>query len=188
MTLLLIGLVVFFAVHLLPTAPALRAGLLARLGDKGYRTVFSLVSLLGLALVVVGYGQRGEQAYLFAPVPWAYAMAPHIVPLAFVLFAAANMRGYIRHWLRHPMLLGVLLWAGVHLLANGELAATVLFGSFLVYALFDLASAVLRGAVKTFEPRLRYDLMALVGGLVLAGLVMYGHRWLFGVPAAPWGA
>src|SRR5256885_12136267 len=96
--------------------------------------------------------------------------------ISFVLLAAANMRTHIRRWLRHPMLIGVGIWATVHLLANGHAKATVLFGAFLLYVVIDLLSAVQRGAVKSFAPVARQDAMAVGGGVLLALLVMTFHR------------
>ena len=181
---LVIGLVLFLGIHLLPTMPGLRNALAGRLGDKAFRGGFSLVSAIGLVLIVIGYGHFGRDERLFAPWPFAITAAPYVVTLAFILFAAANMRGYIRARLQHPMLVGLLLWALTHLLANGTLRATVLFGSFLAYALVDLTSAVSRHAVKTFEPEGKFDAMAVGGGIVVALVVMAAHRWLFGVPAS----
>jgi uncharacterized membrane protein len=86
------------------------------------------------------------------------------------------------------MLLGLLLWASVHLLANGDRAGTVLFGAFLAYAIVDLVSVVRRGAVKAFVPVPRHDLIAVAGGTAVALAVMTFHRILFGVPVVPFGA
>ncbi|HJV75688.1 MAG TPA: NnrU family protein, partial [Noviherbaspirillum sp.] len=107
--------------------------------------------------------------------------------ISFMLLAAANMKTHIRRTLRHPMLIGVGIWATVHLLANGEARATVLFGAFLAYVIVDLISAVQRNATKQFTPVLRQDVMAIVGGIVVALVVMAFHRPLFGVAAVPWG-
>ena len=188
MTLLVLGLVLFLGAHLVPVATSLRATLAARLGPDRYKGLFSAVSLAGFVLIVAGYyfGERGPQ--LFAPMPWARRIAPEAMTLAFILLAAANMRGYLRHTLKHPMLLGVLVWSTVHLFANGDLRGTILFGAFLAYAIVDLISAIARGAVKAFEPSVRYDAMAVVGGIVLTGIVMYAHRWLFGVRVVTFGA
>ncbi|MEP7275094.1 MAG: NnrU family protein [Betaproteobacteria bacterium] len=187
MTLLVVGLLVFLGVHLVPVATPLRARLLAAAGERRYKGLFSLVSFVGLALIVVGYyaGERGPQ--LFAPVPAARAVAPAAMALAFILFAAANMRGYLRRVLKHPMLIGLLIWSSVHLLANGDLRGTILFGAFLAFALVDLASASARGAVKRFEPTARHDVIAVVAGLLLAVVVMALHRWLFGVRVVSFG-
>ena len=85
------------------------------------------------------------------------------------------------------MLLGLLLWSTVHLLANGDRTGTVLFGAFLAWAIVDLVSAVGRGAVKSFVPSARHDLIAVTGGTAVALVVMTFHRILFGVPVVAFG-
>ena len=185
MTLLVAGLALFLGIHLLPVVPPLRDALQARLGANGYRGAFTIASLAGVVLIVAGYRAAGRGDQLFAPMPAAVAIAPYAVTLSFVLFAAANMRTHIRKALRHPMLLGVLIWAAVHLCANGDTRGTVLFGAFLVWALVDLVSAVSRHAVKEFEPAARQDVIAIATGVVLALVVMTFHRTLFGVAAVP---
>ena len=187
MSLLVTGLVLFLGIHLLPTIPALRRGLIRRLGESRYKGVFALASVAGLVLIVVGYRSAPADVRLFAPSAAAQAVAPLAMTLAFILFAAANMRGYLRHTLGHPMLLGLAVWATVHLLANGDLRGTLLFGSFLAYAALDLASAISRHAVKPFVPAFKYDLMAIVGGGLVALGVMTLHRVLFGVPVVTFG-
>ena len=187
MSLLVTGLVLFLGIHLLPTIPALRRGLIRRLGESRYKGVFALASVAGLVLIVVGYRSAPADVRLFAPSAAAQAVAPLAMTLAFILFAAANMRGYLRHTLGHPMLLGLAVWATVHLLANGDLRGTLLFGSFLAYAALDLASAISRHAVKPFAPAFKYDLMAIVGGGLVALGVMTLHRVLFGVPVVTFG-
>ena len=187
MTLLAIGLALFLGIHLVPVAAPLRARVVANWGEQRYKGLFSLVSFAGLALIIAGYyfGERGPR--LFAPLPAARAVAPEAMALTFVLLAAANMRGHIRRVLKHPMLIGVLIWSSVHLLANGDLRGTILFGAFLAYAVIDLISAIARGAVKTFVPIARHDVIAVVAGVLLAIVVMAVHRWLFGVRVVPFG-
>ena len=180
MTLMMAGLVLFIGMHLVPVAQGLRTKLAARLGDKGYRGLFSAVAAVGLILIVVGYHLRPDRVQLFAPFAPARSAAPLAVTLAFVLFAAANMRGHVRSALKHPMLLGLLIWSLVHLLANGDLTGTVLFGSFLAYSVVGLVSAIRRHAVKAFVPAWKYDVMAVVGGLALAYVTMRVHPALFG--------
>ena len=187
MPLLVTGLVLFLGIHFVPAFPALRARLSRRLGEQRYKGLFALVSAAGLALIVIGYMRAPATERVFAPVPAAFAIAPLALTLSFILFAAANMRGYLRHTLKHPMLLGLGIWALVHLLANGDLRGTVLFGAFLAYALMDLASAISRGAVKEFVPPFKYDVMAVIGGIAVAFGVMVLHRMLFGVPVVSFG-
>jgi uncharacterized membrane protein len=181
MTLLVVGLALFLGIHLVPVVPPLREALVSRLGAGPFKGAFTLASLAGLVLIVVGYRAADPGARLFAPLPAAIAVAPYAMIVSFILLAAANMRTHIRKALRHPMLLGVLIWAGVHLLANGDARGTVLFGAFVAWALIDLASAVSRNAVKPFEPVARQDVIAIVAGTVLALLVMTFHLGLFGV-------
>lgn len=186
MAILVIGLVLFLGIHLLPVLTGVRNALYTRMGEKGYKGMFSLVSALGLVLIVVGYAHAPSEPRLFNPVPAAILAAPLVMIVAFVLLASANMRTHLRRTLKHPMLIGVGLWAAVHLLANGELKATLLFGAFLAYVVIDLLSALQRNAVKSFAPTARQDVMAVGGAVVLALLVMAFHRYLFGVPAVHW--
>lgn len=187
MEVLVLGLVLFLGIHLLPVVTGVRNALFAKLGEKGYKGIFSVISALGLVLIVVGYARAPSEPRLFNPVPAAILIAPLAMIASFVLLASANMRTHIRRTLRHPMLIGVGLWAAVHLLANGETKATLLFGAFLAYVVIDMVSAVQRHAVKNFVPVARQDVMAVGAGIVLALLVMAFHRQLFGVQAVHWG-
>ncbi len=183
---LILGLVLFLGIHVVPAVPPLRAACASRLGEQRYKGLFSVVSGIGLLLIVAGYAYapRGDQ--LFAPSIGARHAAPLVMVIAFILLAAANMKTHIRRIVKHPMLIGLGLWALVHLLANGHAKATLLFGAFLAYAALDLGSAVARGAVKQFVPQRKYDFMAVGGGVLLALLVMLFHRVLFGVAPVPW--
>lgn len=181
MPLLLVGLVLFLGIHLVPAVPQLRAVLASRWGELRYKGAFALVSAIGLALIVAGYAFADERTQVFAPLPAARAVAPYAMMVSFILFAAANMRGHLRRIVRHPMLLGLAIWATVHLLANGDRAGTVLFGAFLAYAVVDLVSAIGRGAVKSFDAVAKHDVIAVAGGVGLALVVMAFHRVLFGV-------
>ncbi len=188
MLILTAGLVLFLGLHLVPALPQLRRALAARLGEQRYKGAFSLLSLCGIGLVVGGYAVAAPGARLFESSRTAIAIAPYAMTLSFVLLAAANMRGHIRHALKHPMLLGIAIWASVHLLANGDTRGTVLFGSFLGYAALDVVSALQRHATRRFEPDARYDLIAVVAGAIAAMTVMLLHRFLFGVAVVAWGA
>jgi uncharacterized membrane protein len=160
---------------------------MTRSGENRYKAMFSVVSALGLVLIVAGYALSGDRLRVFAPLPVARAIAPYAMIVSFILFTAANMRGHLRRFLRHPMLIGLLIWSGVHFLANGDRAGILLFGGFFVYAVIDLVSAIARGAVKSFVPAAKYDVMAVVGGTAVALAVMTFHRLLFGVPVVSFG-
>ena len=181
MTVMIAGLLLFLGLHLIPAFPPLRRVVAEKVvGPKLYQPLFALGSALGLVLIIAGYWMRPERVQLFHPVPGARAAAPVLVTIAFVLFASANMKTHIRKAVRHPMLIGLLLWSGVHLLANGDKAGTILFASFFAYAVVDLLSAIERNAVKAFEPAWRYDAMAVGGGVLLAALTIYFHPAIFG--------
>ena len=183
MTLLVAGLALFFVLHLIPSVPPLRAGLVARMGESPYRGVFSLVAFAGLAMMVWGFA-RAPYEPVYSPPAWGYPAAMGIVPLAFVLFAAANMPTHIRAFVQHPMLLGLLLWALAHLATNGDLRSVTLFGTLAGFAVVSAVSAVARGKRPATDkaPRLAMDGAALVSGLVVAAVFAYFHAALFGMP------
>ena len=184
MTLLVAGLALFIGLHLIPGIAPLRAGLVARMGEKRYRGAFSALAFAGLALIVWGYSAAPFEP-VYSPPGWGRDAAMWMVPAAFVLFAAANMPTHIRSVVRHPMLLGLLLWALAHLAANGDLRSLMLFGGFAGFSLAAAASAVARGKRPPADkaPRLAMDAAALVSGLAAAGLFAYLHATLFGAPA-----
>ena len=183
MSLLVAGLVLFTAIHLIPSAPRLRAALVERLGAMPYRGVFSAIALLSLAAIVWGFS-RAPFEEVYAPPAWGHRVSMILVPIALVLFAAANMPTRIRALVRHPMLLGLLLWAIAHLLSNGEVRSVVLFGGFALFAVVEIVSAVARGKGPPAKPapRIARDIAAVVGGLIVAGLLAGFHDTLFGTP------
>ncbi len=183
MTLLVSGLALFVLLHLIPSVPPLRARLVARMGEGPYRGVFSLVALASLVMAVWGFSAAPFEP-VYSPPSWGRHAALGLVPVALALFAAANMPTRIRAVVRHPMLLGLLLWALAHLAANGDLRSVALFGTFAAFAVVATVSAVARGKRPPADqaPRLALDAVALVAGLVVAGLLAYFHAALFGVP------
>jgi len=187
MSVLVVGLALFFLPHLLPMFPGRRAALVARWDERGYRGGFSLVSAVGLVLIVVGYAYADRGPQLFAPLAAARVLAPWAMLLAFILFASSHAPSHMRAAVKHPMLLGLLIWSAVHLAANGDLRGTVLFGAFFAYSIVDLVSVLHRGAAASFAPRGRADLISMAAGVVAALLVMIFHRLLSGTAVVPFG-
>jgi hypothetical protein len=116
--------------------------------------------------------------------PWRcrlHGRSPH--PLALTLLVAAFMPTNLKRVTRHSMLWGVTIWAAVHLLANGDVAALILFGSFGAFSLFDVWSANRRGAELSSKivPYWRDVLVIVVGVIVYVGF-LHSHERLFGVP------
>jgi len=182
MTILILGVAIFVGAHLVPSATSLREGLRERVGTNAYRGLFSLVSLVGFVLIVVGMG-RAPSVPLWDPPPWGHRVPVYGMPVALVLLVAAFMPTNLKRLTRHPMLWGVTIWAAAHLLANGDLASLILFGSFGTFALFDMWSANQRGAELSSKvvPYWRDALVILVGIVLYVGL-LHSHAWLFGMP------
>jgi uncharacterized membrane protein len=188
MVLLIAGLVVFLGVHSLRIfAEPWREAQIARLGAGAYKGIFSVASVVGLALIVIGYGQaRTTPFVLWDPPLWARHVSALLVLFAFVLVAAAYVpRNHLRRALGHPMILGVKVWAVGHLLANGTLADLVLFGGFLLWAVLGFRAARrrdrLHGRVGA-RASLPGDVATILAGVIgWAVFAFYLHGWLIGV-------
>lgn len=189
MWVMIAGLAVFLGSHLLPAFPDARAGLKARLGENGYRGLFSLVAIAGFVLLVWGYGLwRAEgPAVLYVPPGWMRHLVMLLMLPVFPLLFAAYLPGRIKATVRHPMITAVKLWAFAHLLANGDAASLVLFLGFLGWGVVDRISVKRRERVGLIAAArggpARNDAIALVLGLAVYGLFVWKlHTWLIGVP------
>jgi uncharacterized membrane protein len=186
MLLLIVGLIVFFGIHLVPTNPGLRAGLVQRFGSGPYQIAFSVVSLLGFVLIVFGYGKlqvmAGKNPQLWTPPAGAKHVAFALMLPAMIFLVAAYVPSRIRTAVKHPMLLGIKIWALAHLIANGTLGATILFLSFLAFAVYDRISVKKRAAPGPLGAKsggLTGDLIAVAGGVSLyAFMLLWGHQAL----------
>ena len=151
MPLLALGLVLFLGAHSLRiVADGWRSQQIARFGERRYKGLYSLASLLGFGLLIWGFVlARSQPVVLWAPPAWTHPLAAVLMLLAFVLIVAAYVpRNALKARLGHPMLLSVKTWAAAHLIANGTLADVLLFGSFLVWAVLCFAVFPLGGQSK----------------------------------------
>lgn len=190
MTWLILGLVIFLGVHSVSiVAPAARERWLAQMGEGGWKGLYSLLSFVGLALIIWGYGQaRLDPVQLYTPPTALRHLSALLMLPVFPLLLAPYLPGRLKTLTRHPMLVATKLWALAHLLANGTLADVLLFGGFLAWAVADRVSVKRReraGLARTV-PGLPAsglnDLIAIVAGLGLYLLfVFWAHAWLFGV-------
>ena len=181
MSLLITGLLLFLGIHLLPMFSNTRHALHRKLGSNSYRGLFSLIAAAGLALIIWGMS-KAPFLPLLEPPGWSRPLASAVMPLVFILLAAANIPCNLRRLLRHPMLIATLLWSAVHLLANGDQASLILFGSFGLWAVIDLISASLRSNTQANSPASwRMDAVAVALGLLAYALVARFHGALFGV-------
>ncbi|MBC7779896.1 MAG: NnrU family protein [Proteobacteria bacterium] len=192
MTLLVLGLIVFLGAHSMRiVADGWRASVIERRGLNAWKAAISIASVVGVALIAIGYGAaRGDPVWLWTPPVWTRHLAALLTLPAFVLLASAfGPDNRIRAAVGHPMVLGVKLWALAHLLANGTLADVLLFGGFLIWAIASFAAARRRDrtAAVTRSVGTPTATMIAVGAGVLAwaAFAFWLHRWLIGV--APFG-
>jgi len=101
MALLIIGIVVFLGIHLVPTLPQVRDGLIRRFGENGYKIFFSLLSTAGFVLLVWGF-HRAPVVQIWSPPDWTRYMAMALTLPAFILIVASYVPGQIKAKLRHP--------------------------------------------------------------------------------------
>lgn len=187
MTLLVVGLVLFFGIHsLVFLAPGVRELMLQWLGRHGWRGTHSLLSLAGFVLIIVGYGEaRMAPQVLYTPPFWMRHVTFALMLPVFPLLIGAYLPGRIKAVLKHPMLVAVKLWAVAHLLSNGNLSDVLLFGGFLGWAVTDRISLKRRQPVlqPSAAPRARNDVIAVVAGLALYVTTLFWlHRVLIGMP------
>ena len=186
MTILIAGLITFFGIHLLTATPLRRASV-GVMGEGPYKGVFSLLSLVGLGLMIWGFGMSryGPDAAIivFNPPLWGPYVTLVLVALAMVLISASHGKGHIRKRVKHPMSIGVGLWAFGHLFSNGNLNEVLLFGSFVAYAIFDVLLCTIKGKSNSFEPEIKGDIKAIIIGGIIFAVVLFFHYNLFGVSA-----
>ena len=181
MSLLLLGIFLFFAIHVVSSTP-LKPTLQKRFSEKTYKAGFALVSLVGLLLIIFGKANAPFEP-IWNGLPQIRVLALPFMWLSFILLPAANMKGNVKRFTRHPMLWGIVFWSGVHLLLNGDLASILLFGSFFIYSLFAMVSQNLRGAEKQkHKAPLKNDIIVVVAGSSVFFAVLFLHGALFGVP------
>jgi len=187
--LLVIGLVLFLGGHLFVTLRDRRAALIARVGEGAYKGLFSLVALIGIVLIAYGFARYRATGWIdvWYPPAWTRHVAVLLVWPAIICIVAAYIPGNIKRVLKHPMLVGVKLWAVAHLIANGDLGSIILFGAVLAWAVIDRITLKRRtdpGAPPIPAGGVRNDIIAVVvGTLVYLALGFWFHPYVIGVPA-----
>ena len=191
---LILGLALFLGIHLLPTQRDLRGRIVSAMGEGSYKLVYALISALGIALIVWGFGHYRAAGMIDV---WEGSVSPKTLAIlkhitiglmlpAVILFVASYLRGHIYTRLKHPMLASVKLWAAAHLLANGDLGSIILFGSFLGWAVFDRISLKRRadpGGPSIPVGGWGNDAIAVAVGIVVyLALAFAFHPVVIGVP------
>ena len=186
MTLLIVGLVLFLGIHSVAiVSPAWRDAQVALRGEKTWKGIYTVVSIIGLVLLLYGYGlARQAPVELYSPPLWMRHVTALLMLPVFPLLIAAYAPGRIQAATKHPMLVATKLWAFSHLLANGTLADVLLFGGFLAWAVAERISMKKRAArpIPGAPPSPANDVIAVVVGLAVYALFVFrAHVWLTGV-------
>lgn len=178
---LAVGVALFVGVHMIPAVAPVRRRLVERLGENRYKGLFSMLVVTGLVLMIIGK-INAPFVHVFVPPVFSRHLALTLMPLSSILLMAAYLPGYLRRWARHPMLLGIALWAGCHTLANGDAASLCLFGGMLAFAVLDLLSHLFRPKSAEKPAHVWADGVAVAVGVGSYALTVYLHANLFGPP------
>lgn len=185
MVMMFSGLALFLGMHSTAIV-GLRDPAVDKLGEGVWKGLYSLVSIVGIVLIGLGYAQaRANPVFVYFPPVWARHLVLLLMVPVFPMLFAAYLPGRIQRTLKHPMLVATKLWALVHLMANGTACDLGLFGGILAWAVIDRISLGRRATVREIAhaPEGPFnDAIAVVGGLVTYGVfLMWGHAWLIGV-------
>ncbi len=181
MDILLPGLLLFLAPHLLREF-GLRQAVKNRLSSEAqYRGLYSLITVAGLGLIIWGKSVSSFQMIWQPPFEWRSFSLMLMIPALPLLVAGNLPLSYLRKYFRNPMLVGILLWSLAHLWSNGDLASMLLFGSFAIWSATKIISLARLADVHARSPSLLWDIVSIVGGLGLYALIAIYHGQLFGV-------
>jgi uncharacterized membrane protein len=185
----ILGLVLFLGAHVFVSMRGERDALIARLGRGAYLGLFSLVSIIGIVLIGFGFARYRAEGLipLWYPPPWTRHIVVALMWPASIAVVAAYIPGNIKRALKHPMLVGVKIWAAAHLCANGDLGGIILFGGVLAWAVYDRITLKRRsdlGGPPIAIGGWRNDIVAIVVGTILyLALGLAFHPFVIGVPA-----
>ena len=190
MIVLIIGLVIFFGMHLVPVT-GVKSSLIERMGEKKYQSIFSIISLVGFIIIIYGFSLidtcnsmmadcETDNFYLWDSFEYSKEISFLLMPISIIFIVASQMKSNIKKVVRHPMLIGVLIWSFVHLLSTGDLRSIILFASFGTFSIIDIIFTR-----KTTEQGISFsilnDVVVIVVGLVLYSIILYFHEYVAGL-------
>lgn len=186
MNLLISGLVLFLATHLIPSFPNLRTGLIDKLKLNGYKLLFSLLSIVSIVLIVYGL-KAADFNPLYQPQSWGrHAVMLLMLPAVYLFLSnpTGPAPSSAKVITAHPLNWGVILWATGHLLANGDLAHVLLFSTFWLFSVISIVSGNLRGQKPALErcPPLVAEAVFAVTVTIIYGILAWGHGYFTGTP------
>ncbi|OUS05781.1 hypothetical protein A9Q96_11335 [Rhodobacterales bacterium 52_120_T64] len=178
MILLIAGILIWTVVHLFKRLlPEARVAIEEKLGAGPVKGIVALILLASIGIMVLGFMAAGAQA-VYMPPSWGAGLNSLIMIVAVFLMGAGNGKGVLPTLLRHPMLTGVILWSGGHLLANGDMRSIVLFGGLGIWAMLSMLAINLReGAWDRPESGpLKGDIKVAVISLIVFGMIARVHN------------
>lgn len=184
-----LAMALFLASHRIPAAFGLKGRLVALLGPRGYTVVFSLASVALLWWLIVA-ADRAPVVHLWFQAPWQRWLVNIAMPVAVVLtvygVAAPNpfafegraggfdpARPGIAGVTRQPLLWALGLWAGAHLVANGDLAHVLLFGVFVLLAIAGVP--LVEGRRRRQMGAAQWQQLTAHTGLIPLAALLTGH-------------
>lgn len=175
MLLLILGVALWWGAHLFKrVAPGIRTPM----GDKG-KGIVAVALLVSIALMIFGY-RTADGAFFWGRHPATVGINNLIMIFAIYFLSPGPKKGALFYKLRHPMLTGFALWAGAHLLVNGDVASFVLFGGLFVWALVEMV--VINRAQPEWTPPakgpIKKDAIFLAASVVLLVVIGYVHGLL----------
>lgn len=185
MVMLSAGVLLWAVVHLIPgPGQTIRQRIIAAIGEKPYKGVFSIALLLGLALIIFGW-RSTEPQLVYLPPAWGGLAAVILMPVAVFLFGASHARTRVKRLIRHPQLSGVAAWSAAHLLANGDNRSLLLFGGLGLWALLEMVVINSReGAwIRPEAPPVATEIRLLAIAITVFAVLVYLHPKFAGVAA-----
>jgi uncharacterized membrane protein len=180
MILLGLGVVLFAACHLTLAVPQANEAMRRRFG-KFHGVGFGLVSLIPLALIILGW-RMSPFVPVYEPPPWGRIATFILVLVGFLCLGIFLFRGSFRQLLRFPLAWAVVFWSVGHLFANGDEASLVLFGGMLIYALAHLGLGWANDIRPSSIVRQGHDVISIMFGAAFYGVVAQLHVLFTGVP------
>ncbi len=183
MTLLTMGMLLFALVHFVPSlTPALKSAAIQRMGESGYKGIFSLLLLAAFALIIIGW-RSVQPSLIYTPPAELHSFALGLLVFAFLLLVVTSRKSHLRLFIRHPQLTGVTIWGFSHLLLNGDNRSVVLFGGMAVWAVIEIIVISKREGVwiKTEPPSWGTEVVTVLIAAVVVAVVVSIHPWLSGV-------
>jgi uncharacterized membrane protein len=186
MTMLVLGMLLFATVHFVPSlAPGIKNDAMEKLGEGGYKGIFSLLLFAAFGLMITGW-RNTDPMYVYIAPAALHKIAIAILVVAFWVMATTYRNSRLRLLVRHPQLTGVALWGISHLLLNGDSRALVLFGGMTAWSLIEIVAISKREGewTKNEVPSWGAELVTGIIAAITIGVVVYIHPWLSGVPVS----